>query len=721
MTEIRKGISDLKKDLLFEIGTEELPATNLADLFESAMPVNGRKETSLESKLKKALEDHRLSFRECRVGVTPRRLVFHVEGVSGRQAPKEHFVRGPARQDAYGPDGKPTEKLLGFLKSKNASPNHVEIQAHQGKDYVYVRQSEIVKPLEAVLPDLLKNFVQSLSFPKNMRWDSSGFYFPRPIRHLLCFCGAKPLRFALGGLTSSDRTVFFFKGERKTVRVKSIPDYYRQLRKNGVEPDPEKRKKEILGLLDRSAAGLKGRLYEDPFLLGEVNFLVECPDSLCAPFAEEFLSLPMEVLTVSMARKQRLFGVLDPQGRVLPRFLAVMDGVFSAADKKKISKNYEEILRAKLQDSLFFYKEDTKVPLLQKREELRGLAFLKGAGSMFDKSERLLRLARALGARMGLADQDRKTLERAALLCKADLLTHMVGEFPELQGIMGRYYAGEAGESRDTALAVGEHYLPRTAQGPLPETPAGCVLSILDKSDLLTASFLMGLEPTSSLDPYGLRRSATAVVRIAVDRSVNFSLADLLNHCRKELGGTLQKAAIQKTEESLTEFFKDRFRAVMVDRGFAAEWVDAVTASRFDDMREAAQRLAVLSHRVEKEDFERAWKVVERTANILRSAKEPLLERVKPEHLTEELERRVYEQWQAGSAPIREATRARDFKRATHLYAEAFFAILGEFFEKVFVNAENPEVRRNRLALLREVRDLYTKDIADLSKIHLKI
>ncbi len=707
---------------MFEIGTEELPATTLADIFESPLTSeDGEKENSLEKKLKKVFEDKRLSFKECRVWATPRRLVFLVREVAEAQLSKENLIKGPSKQDAFLNDGTPNEKLQGFLRSKNASLKDTEISTSQGKEYVYVRQSEPVKKTEAILPELLEQFLKSLSFPKNMRWNASGVYFPRPIRSFLCFYGDKPVKFNLAGLPVNNQTRLFIKAERKVFGVKNPASYFSLLKKQGIILDPALRKKAIQEKLEALAKSLKGKLYEDAFLLNEVNFLVENPNALSAPFHEEFLKLPLEVLTVSMARKQRIFGILDKNNRVIPHFLGVLDGAASGKDKKDISRNYEHILHAKLQDSLFFFREDVKVPLSKKREELKDLIFLKNAGSMLEKSERLVRLAKKIGAEISLPGHDQTALERACFLSKADLLTLMVGEFPELQGIIGKYYALENKESAETALAIGEQYLPRTAQDKLPETMTGSILSILDKCDLVVACFGLGNEPSSSLDPFGLRRSATAAIKIILDKKISFSFSNLLAQIKNELGATVQKDKEEALLKKLDAFFKDRFKALLADRGYREDLVEAVMASGFENIYATALRVEALSKIFGEKQFLEAWKVVERTVNILKGNRETLPAAPDRTLFTEELEGRVLKQYEEHHKAIEEATASGDYRLATSLYAKAFFDILGEFFEKVFVNAEDPNVRKNRLSLLRAVRDLYTAKIADLSKIHLNV
>ena len=703
------------KNLIFEIGTEELPATNLADIFEST-------ENSLKTKWKKIFQDHRISFERAEVWATPRRLVFYFEGISPSQTPRDQLTKLMTKTEAYGEDGKPSEKFLNILKHRNVSLSETVIEDFNGKPTAFIKKAEPVQKTATVLPDILQAFVPLLAFPKNMKWDDSGLYFPRPIRSTLCFYGSQCVRYKIGNTRSGDQTFIFSKGKRTAHFVTDAAAYFKVLKKAGVCLDPEERKKTIQALLEKMAKSFHGKLYDDPFLLNEVNFLVENPQELSAPFDPSFLKLPLEVLTVSMARKQRIFGLVDKDQKVLPRFLAIADRPMNEKEQKCISKNYENILHAKLQDSLFFYKEDLKVPLEKKRDELKNLIFLKNAGSMFEKSHRLVKLVHFFADATDLSSAENGVLERAAFLSKSDLLTQMVGEFPELQGVMGKYYALENGEDRLTAEAIGEQYLPRTVMDRVPKTKIGAILSMLDKLDLIVACFQLGLEPTSSADPYGLRRSAGAVVKITVTHNLRISWSYLI-----ERAGSLQ--TIEKPKYGLEDlqkklggeqgFFWDRFRALYASE-LGGDTIDAVTGVGHDCFVQTYQRAQAIRKLRHEAYFKNACKVVERTHNILKGNKDELPPKPDRRLFTEPLEHGVLEKFEQNEAAIVDAKQQRDFARATSLYAEAFFDILNQFFDKVFINAEDEKVRKNRLALLRNVKELYTLDIADLSKIQEK-
>ena len=688
----------LSNDLLFEIGCEELPATSLADFFESGTPENN----PFNLRFKAILTQNRLSFKACQTWATPRRLVFYATGLSATQEARDHKTKLVSKEEAFTSDGKLTEKFLFILNARGGELKDLIEEDINGKKFMYICKPEPREKAEKILPIVFESLIKSLNFPKNMKWDDSGILFSRPIRHYLAIFGASALRFKIGGTASAADTVIFLKGKRIHAPVKDIPTYFKALKKYGVILDQVQRKAAIQKELERLSASMNLKLYEDAFLLNEINYLVEIPHALSAPFGDEFLSLPLEVLAVSMARKQRIFGVIDKEGKLAPKLVAVLDGVRTASEKKVISKNIENILQAKLQDSLFFYREDIKAGFEKKRGELKNLVFLKGAGSMLEKSERLVSLAKHLKGELGLSSGALATLEKACFLSKADLLTQMVGEFPELQGIMGKYYALAAGERPDVAEAIGEQYLPRTVSDKLPRTTAGALLSILDKADLINACFKLGLEPTSSTDPYGLRRSASAIFKIIIEKKINLSLAGL----------------IEETP-ALKAFFKDRFKAVLADHGLREDLVEAAMATSFDRPHEVYSRAEALSKLLKDDSFAKACKVVERTFNILKGNKEKLPAAIDEGVFTENLEREVFKRYDAYREKIQSAQKERDYASATSLYAEAFFDILGEFFEKVFINTEDMKVRTNRLLLLKTIKELYTQNIAELSKIRL--
>lgn len=698
--------------VLIEIGIEELPATNLADLFESG-------EKLVDARFQAVFAEKRLPFEKGKVYATPRRLVFHAEGVPCEQLPKEERVKLLAKQEAFDAVGKPTEKLLTILKHRGASVEDVACGELNGREVAFLKKTEPVRKTTALLPEIVAELIRTLPFPKNMRWNDSGVYFPRPIRNILCFYGDNALSFKIAGIRSSSDTVVFSRSRRRRFSVRSITAYFKTLEKQGILLDPVDRKKRLSDILAKLSKSLEGRMVDDPFLLNEVNFLVENPSGLSAPFGNEFLKLPLEVLTVSMARKQRIFGMVGRDGRVQPQFLAILDGAVSEKEKKNISSNIENILHAKLQDSLFFYREDLEIGLEKKREELRLLIFLKGAGSMLERSDRLVHLSKKLSAALGLNDNETSALVRAAFLSKADLLTQMVGEFPELQGVMGKYYALENGEAAVVAEAIGEQYLPRTVGDRLPSTRIGAALSILDKLDLLAACAGMGIEPSSSLDPYSLRRSATAIFKVALEHRLPLPVRPAIEAALAELGSYVQEKCASSAASKLEAFLKDRFKALLTDRGYREDLVEAVLCSSFDDASEVFGRVEALSGLVKKPYFSEAHKVVERMVNILKGNKETLPQSIRPELFTEDLEHRVHERYESFHARIQKASGSRDFDAATSLYAEAFFAIVDQFFREVFVNCEDLTVRKNRLALLKAVKDLYTAKIADLSKMRL--
>ncbi|MEI8344947.1 MAG: glycine--tRNA ligase subunit beta, partial [Candidatus Omnitrophota bacterium] len=563
--------------------------------------------------------------------------------------------------------------------------------------------------------------------PKTMRWDlrwagGADFCFSRPVRSFLCFYGAQTLKnVKIAGIGVGTSTRLLIKARHEQVSVRTITAYFDLLKKKGLILDPVERKNRIRTALEAAAKAAGVRLVADPMLLSEITYLTEMPQVISAVFDNAFLDLPAEVLTVSMARKQRIFGSVDAKEKLANRFFGVLDRRVTAVEQKLICDNFGSILKAKLQDSLFFFREDSKMPLEQKARALDGLIFIKNAGSMFQKSCRLVELSGLLSKSLGMSEESSARLSEAARLCKADLLTQMVGEFPELQGVMGHYYAKAQGLPQEVAMAIGQQYLPRTADDRLPDTQIAAALSLIDKVDLITTCFCLGLEPSSSADPYALRRSASAIAKITFEHHLDYSLDALLERCRVLVVADLKnppKKADPKAD--VAAFIADRAKAVLAERGYAADLIEAVFAGGFDRLDLCASKLASLQPLTKAESFVKTCKVIERITNILKATREILPEEPDVALFQEQLERDLFQKFNESNEAIIKSKEANDVKTATDLYAAAFFDILGEFFTKVFINAEDSGIRRNRLALLKRIRGLYVDGMADLSFIKIK-
>ncbi len=707
-------------DLLIEIGTEEMPANYLAYADD---PENDLFRKKFEEVLARVDESRAIQTGELQIFLTPRRIILRAPALAFDPAPKKEPVYGPSVAQAYGPDGKPAPALLGFMKSKGITEKDLERFDNKGKECVGYWKTEKPRPLADVLPEFLPLYLKALTFPKTMKWDASDVRFPRPIRTLLVLIDGKPLKFKVGLLATGNTTRLFLAGARMAVTVKSADAYFALLKKHGIVPCAKLRRAAIEKEVQRITKACGGIYEKDEALLAEVTYLSERPVVISGKFDTAYQDLPREVLHVSLSKKQRLFSIVDSKGKHLPHFAAVLEG--PSSKPAEVASTIAAILRAKLQDSHFFYEEDAKVyrradGAAKHQSELKNLVFLKDMGTMAEKGERLERTARAAAKGWGLNSEEEKALARASGLSKTDLLTQMVGEFPELQGIMGGYYLGIAGESTPVSKAVAEQYLPASADGKGPSTRVGAALSILDKADLVTACFIIGKVPTSSQDPYALKRAVIGIIRNAVEHRLAVSWSALagwfLAEFQKKPGLDPARAAALKSQ--LETFHRERLAYYFQHlRGFEPDLVAAVLETNSDSAQAASERLEALSALRRKPFFEKSVKVIERTSNILKSANGLSSGDIREDRLMEDVERDLFKKYEQGRAPILEAIGRKDFEKATSLYADTFFDILDVFFDKVLVNAPDEEVRRNRFCLLNAVRSLYTSHIADLSKV----
>jgi len=721
----------LLQSLLIEIGTEEIPANYLAyaDL---------ERQEFLRSRFLQAFEainDPRsFEMGELEIYLTPRRMVFYLPRVRFNARAQKETVAGPPKDKAYDARGKPTPMLEGFCRSKGIGTGDIQVLQIKGKECVGFIKRVKPRPLERRAQELLRGFADRLTFPKLMIWDDSGFKFPRPVRSLLCLVDDRPVKVRLGGLVSGVKIRLFSAGRRKTAAVSGARGYFRVLKSHGVIWDQAKRRAKIEEALRMLTRQCGGHYAAQAGLLDEVTFLTENPVCLAGKFDQTYANLPAEVLTSSLSKSQRLFSVRNKKGAHLPFFVAVLDG--RPRECPKVLGTIAAVLKAKLQDSRFFFDEDMKLygtgggapgsseGVGKLKREFERLLFLKGAGSMAQKTVRMAEAGEALSDGWGLNADERKVLAEAVSLAKTDLLTHMVGEFPELQGTIGGCYLRTAAGNRmgPVAQAVAEHYLPVSPEGVLPSTRAGGALSILDKADLIVACFAMGKVPSSSQDPYALKRSLTGILRIVSETGINVRWQPL---CKKLLSLLREQKTGPKIDEAgclerLRAFYGERAFQFYEAKGFDRDMVEAVLASAPDDMRDAADRLKSLSGIRKRPAFVRAVKILERTTNILKGAEGFTPSAVRSDLIETGEEKALWGRLTEAEARIRKTAADADYVNATNLYADAFFDILHAFFDKVLVNVEDPEVRQNRLSLLSAVRSVYADGVADLSRIRIE-
>lgn len=692
-------------DLLLEIGTEELPARFVEPALEQ-----------LARRLTEAVAETLGVEAEPRTLGTHRRLTVFIAGLPPEQPPREELRIGPPAQVAFDEEGRPTRAALGFARSQGVPVEELEVRETPRGRYLCARRRTPGRATAEVLCELLPGVITGLSFPKSMYWRSPSFRFARPVRWLVALLDEEVLPLEVAGLRAGRCTrghPFLHPGEIALERA-DLDLYLRRLEAAGVVADHRRRRDELRRALAEATARHGGEFREEA-LLREVTFLVELVNVVEGRFPEEYLQLPREVLESAMKSHQRYFPVHDAAGDLVNVFLLASNRPPEA--DAAVRTGNERVLVARLFDARFFWDEDRRRPLPERLADLEQLIFQEQLGSYREKTDRLVRLASAVAAEMGFDEELRRTVERAALLAKADLTTEMVTEFPELQGIMGREYARAAGEPEPVCVALAEQYLPRLAGDPLPETPAGTVLALSDRLDTLAGCFAVGLVPTGSADPYGLRRAAVGILRLLMEREVSLSLRRVLTLALEPFAERATRPADEVLSDLLV-FLRDRLTNLLLEAGHDLELIRAVLSAGYDDVLDLRRRLQALGRLAAEPGWRDLVKAVERTHNITRDYTGDL--RVDEDLLREPEERSLWDLYRRHEGRIRELLAAGDYLTAARTFAQTFARPLHLFFDRVFVNVEEEALRRNRLALIKNINLLISSSLADLSQVHVE-
>lgn len=708
--------------LLFEIGTEEIPAKFMPGILKQLKELAAAK-----------MQELRIPFEDITVYGTPRRMAFIADGVAETQADVVVEAKGPSVKIAY-VSGAPSKAAQGFARGQGVDVKDLVVR----DNYVYAVKHLAGQPVVELLPGLLMDILTSLSFPKTMRWADYEFRFVRPIRWMVALfgdqiipveiCGVKSGKFSMGhrfmqqslkaaaesqGLLSAalskvgNKVYSALAGVKGAVEIPSAGDYKKVMYDNFVMVDQDERRALILQQIKDLAAQNGGEAEINEDLLEEVNYLVEWPTALCGKFEEKFLSLPKECIITPMREHQRYFPVLDEDGNLLNKFITVRNGGSEHLDI--VTHGNERVLRARLSDAEFFFNEDRATKLEDRLEKLKTVSFQEGLGNMYDKSERLVKMAEMLRFAIN-TPVDEEGLRRCALLCKTDLVTGMVIEFTELQGVMGREYALLDGEKPEVATGIFEHYLPRFAGDALPATTIGRIVGIGDKLDNICATFSRGLAPTGSQDPYALRRQALGVINILLDANYHISLA-------KIIAGTLYLLDIKPEETGklvpqIMEFFKQRLRNLLMDQGIRYDVIDAVFADkRNDDMVDLAVRCKALAAYVEAGNAEPLVQVSVRVSNLCKKIEKEVA--ISGALFKDESENKLHEVVAAVSKEIIPEIVLYDYA-AVLKAGEKVIEPVNAFFDNVMVMDEDENVKNNRLAMLEEVRGIVNA-VGDLS------
>ncbi|HBJ74537.1 MAG TPA: glycine--tRNA ligase subunit beta [Syntrophaceae bacterium] len=686
----------MSNELLFEIGTEEIPAGFLSKAV-----------VDMEDIIRKTLTEKRIAFEQIRCLATPRRLVLSIADVAPKQDDQTVEKLGPAKKAAFDENGQPTKAALGFARGQGVDVSQLETIVTDKGEYLGARKTIAGQPTADLLPDILKNFLLSIPFRKSMRWAAYDLRFARPVHWLLALYDGKTIPLTIEDIESGNTS----RGHRfmspASFAVSGLEDYLKKTKEHFVVADPAERKKLILEEAQKAASEVGGKLFYTDDLLETITFIVEYPVIVHGSFHEDYLKIPKEVLTTTMISHQKYFPVVNDEGKLLPYFIAVSNT--RARDLDVVARGNERVLQARLADASFFFEEDKKIPLENRVESLKKVVFHTLLGTSHKKVMRFRKLAVKIAAKV--KPSVKKNVDRAALLAKADLESLMVGEFSELQGIMGREYALLAGEKPEIAHAIYEHYLPIVAGGDLPQTDEGAIVGLADKMDTIVGFFAVNMPPTGTADPYALRRQALGIINIILSRGYALSLNFLIDECLDSLKDVLKKPA-PDVKKDVLDFFRGRLQNQLISQGYAYDTVDAVLASDIDNLVSVIEKVQALQAFRSNPEFEPISIAFKRIDNILKDFHEG---KVDVNLLSHDAEIKLFSTFENISTRVEKGIAEKDFIAALNKLA-ALRPSVDAFFDNVMVMDKDENIRFNRLSLLADISALFHK-IADFSKI----
>lgn len=686
--------------LLVEIGTEEIPAGYINPALDA-----------LAAGLVKKLADSRIVCGRAATYGTPRRLSIIIDDIAARQTRLNTEILGPSEKAAVDADGKFTLAVAKFAEKHGVPVRSLDIKDTGKGRYLYAVKTEKGLAAIQILKEILPEVILSLPFPKTMRWAGLRIEFARPIHSIAALLGERVVSFQVGDVRSSRYTFghrFMAPGR---IKLSSAGDYLDALRSAWVLADILQRRKMLLEETEKAVAKISVRIIDDPELVDLNTNLVEYPVVVVGDFDEKFLELPAPILITAMKEHQRYFAVVDKHDNIMPHFAAVNNT--RAADMGLVVRGHERVLRARLEDARFFYTADTRISLDAMTEKLHSVLFQAELGSVYDKTVRIRKTAAVLAGALGLSDHEKMHISRAAFLCKADLVSRVVGEFPKLQGIMGGVYARVAAEPESVARAIEEHYRPTFSGGPLPETLEGAVLAVSDKLDTICGCFHIGRIPTGASDPYALRRQGIGIVQIALKENFSFSLKRLISECLALFPTSPDPGVAGR----IYDFFKGRMAHLLESEGISKDAVAAVLAAHDDDIPAIWKRAHALQKLKFMPDFEILAVAFKRVVNIIKKSNEEgrAAAEVNPALFEYDAEKILHRSFSVMKSRVEECLEKGDMEAA-------FVNIAGlrdnvdRFFDDVLVMTDDTALRQNRLALLGAISRLFER-LADFSKL----
>ncbi|EEU85929.1 glycine--tRNA ligase subunit beta [Enterococcus faecalis] len=678
----------MAKDLLLEIGLEEMPAHVVTP-----------SRIQLEEKVIKFLDEHHLDYETVQSFATPRRLAVKVTAIPEKQADVEEEVKGPAKKIALDAEGNWSKAAQGFVRGQGVTTEDIVFKELNGVEYVYVTKFTKGQSAKEVLTKL-NDVITSLTFPVTMHWANYDFEYIRPIHWIVALLDDEVIPFKVLDVTTGQTS----RGHRflgDDVTFQHANEYEAKLKEQFVVVQPNERKQMIVDQANALAAEKNWQLALDEELLEEVTNLVECPTAFVGSFDEKYLSVPDEVLVTSMKEHQRYFEVRNDQGLLMPHFIAVRNG--DNVHLENVIKGNEKVLIARLEDAEFFYNEDKKLTIEACVEKLKNVTFHEKIGSIYEKMQRVALIAQIIGRKVGLSEEELEDLKRASEIYKFDLVTNMVGEFPELQGIMGEKYALLQGEKPAVATAIREHYLPTSSEGELPETAIGAVLALADKLDSVFSFFSVGMIPTGSNDPYALRRQTYGVIRIIEDKGWTFPLVQLQTEVDEAVNQDVEKYGVLLNEgqAEVVEFVKARLRQLLMTKNVRHDIIDAVVSAEQADLSKLFASANILKSRFEDQDFKPSMEALTRVINLAKKGQELLgdtEEGIDPSLFENKAEKELYQAVNDLSEAFATRTIAENYEALVNLRP-----LIDAYFNETMVMVEDEKVKQNRLKQLMQI------------------
>ena len=684
-----------KRDLLLEIGLEELPARFVTASMKQ-----------LSDKVQKWLTQKAIEFGEVEAFSTPRRLAILIKDVAESQKDIEEEAKGPAKKIAMDSEGNWSKAALGFVRGQGMTAEDIYFKELKGVEYVHVNKFIKGQPTVQLLTEL-QDIITGMTFPKNMRWANQELRFVRPIKWLIALFGKEVVPFTIADVETGRET----KGHRflgESAIIETPDQYVTSLNEQFVMANPDKRRTVILEQIKNLEIEKGWIIPVDEDLLEEVNNLVEYPTVLFGRFEEEFLELPSQVLITSMKEHQRYFPVKDQDGKLLPFFVTVRNGDDRHLDK--VSKGNEKVLRARLSDAAFFYKEDQKKEIDDALKKLDSIVYHEEIGTLAEKTARVTEVTGALVDALNL-QVDKDLALRAAKIAKFDLVSHMVYEFPELQGYMGEKYALLKGETKEVAAAINEHYMPRHADDDVPPSVIGALVSVAEKIDTLSSFFAIGVIPTGSQDPYALRRQASGVVQILAEKKWDITLEELITLGLKGLEAKgLLKRDLMDVKADMHTFFKARVKHLLQELHIRYDLIDAVLHNEIGYIHSVVERAQVLEAKKDEAGFKESLEALSRVMNIAVKCEDKVM--VNPDAFENEQEKAMYEKFgTVASQYAKTNDEMEHFEQLISLQSE-----IEAYFDHTMVMADDESIRNNRLSLMKEISDLVSS-FAAVNKI----